>query len=132
MKMDPVVTSTSKIWVGDDGVVHLLAHAGAEETLETAKAGIEVVRKLTGNVKRPLLVDIRSARSIEAHARRLWADAHTGAGLTATAILVKSGISRAIGNFMRGVLRPRYPMRLFTSEPEALAWLRTYVQSENG
>ena len=125
MNTGPVVTSTTKIWLGDDGVVRLVAHPGADETTDTAKAAIEVVNKLTAGVKRPMLVDIRGGKSIERKARRLWAS--HDAGLSAAAILVGSGISRAIGNFMSSVLRPCYPMRLFTSEHEALAWLKTFL-----
>ena len=42
----------------------------------------------------------------------------------ATALLVTSGISRALGNFFLGVTSPRVPTRLFGSEAEALEWLR--------
>jgi len=35
-----------------------------------------------------------------------------------------SPLSRAVGNIFLGVNRPLVPCRLFTSEPQALAWLR--------
>jgi hypothetical protein len=36
-------------------------------------------------------------------------------------------VARAIGNFFMGLNKPLIPTRLFTSEAEALGWLREFV-----
>ena len=41
--------------------------------------------------------------------------------------LIRSPLARAIGNFFRGLNKPLFPTRLFTSEPEAMAWLRSFL-----
>jgi len=122
-----VVTRTSTIWL-EDGMLRVLVQAGITESLETARVNLDVLKKLAGDVKRPMLVDIRGAKGIERRARQLYGSRATEVVLAATAMLVKSGISRAVGNFLLGVMRPGFPCRLFTSEPAALAWLETYLQ----
>jgi hypothetical protein len=39
------------------------------------------------------------------------------------ALLVGSPVTRVIGNFFIGLNKPRWPVRLFRSESDALAWL---------
>ena len=46
----------------------------------------------------------------------------------AIALLVGSPLSRVIGNFFVGLNRSTFPLRLFTSEEEAIAWLRTFLE----
>ena len=67
---------------------------------------------------------MRHARGIERSARVLYAASTTS---VAVALLVGSPLTRVIGMFFMGLNRPATPTRLFTSEPEALAWLRTFV-----
>jgi len=46
-------------------------------------------------------------------------------------MLVGSPLSQALGNMLMGLNRPAIPCRLFTSELEALKWLRGFeVEAE--
>jgi hypothetical protein len=47
---------------------------------------------------------------------------------SATALIISSPLSRAIGNFFLGLNRTSMPTRLFTSEADALAWLSEYTR----
>jgi hypothetical protein len=47
---------------------------------------------------------------------------------SAAALLIGSPLTRAIGNFFMGLNKPLIPTRLFTSETEALAWLKGFVR----
>ncbi len=44
--------------------------------------------------------------------------------VTASALIVASGISLVFGSFLLGVTRPACRIKLFTSESKALEWLR--------
>ncbi len=43
--------------------------------------------------------------------------------VTAVALLVGSAVNKMIANFVIGMQRIRFPIRMFTDESEALAWL---------
>jgi hypothetical protein len=128
MTTEPIRTSTATISLGDDGVMRFVVHPGAKETVDTARENIEALTSLAGGMKRPLLVDNRLGRAIELRARQVWGSAEADAVASCTAVLIKPGISRAIGNFMIGVLKPSRPHKLFDSEPDAVAWLKTHLQ----
>lgn len=132
MKAKQEVTSTLTIWLREDGILHGVGREGAVSTLETAKADFEATRRVAGGVLRPVLVDIRKVKAVERPAREFLSSAYVGTIVSATALLIKSGISRAIGNFYIGIKAPNYPMKLFTSEADALAWLKQFVRPAGG
>jgi hypothetical protein len=101
--------------------------SGAEVTVDIARAEIaEMMRFIQqqGDGKLPFLIDIRNIRSITREAREYLASAEASEPLTAVGLLTTSPISRVIGNFFLGLNRPPHPIRMFTSEEEAIAWLR--------
>jgi hypothetical protein len=48
-------------------------------------------------------------------------------GYSAAAILVDSSLETAIGNLFTRLGKSLVPMRLFTSEPRALVWLKKHL-----
>ena len=46
----------------------------------------------------------------------------------AQAIIVDSPVSRLIGSFFLGLNKPPFPTKLFTSEADAVEWLKGYLQ----
>ena len=59
-------------------------------------------------------------------AREYYAGPEYAAVVDATALLVGSPVGRMIGTFVLRLARPVAPIRVFTSEPEALAWLEGF------
>lgn len=45
----------------------------------------------------------------------------------ATAILVNSGFTKALGNLYLKFSKPKYPTRLFTDEEKATEWLKSFL-----
>jgi hypothetical protein len=73
----------------------------------------------------PVLADIRHVKAIEREAREVYRSREKyNMEVTALAILVGSPLSRAIGNFFIGLSRMPMPTRLFTSEADAIRWLK--------
>jgi hypothetical protein len=121
-----ITTRTARIWVDDDHIVHSDCLPGAETTMADAKTAMAAIWELSGQRRLPQLVDMRPVKSIE-RAARAWLAGPEAARLNlAVAILVGSPLSRAIGNFFLGLNKTLVPSRLFTTETEALAWLRTF------
>jgi len=47
--------------------------------------------------------------------------------LNSMAIVIKSPLSRVIGNFFLGMNKPAVPTRLFDDENDAIEWLHEYL-----
>lgn len=118
---------TARIWIDDDDIIHSDCMPGVETTLADAEVAMEAIWEVAGHRRLPQLVDMRTVKSIDRDARAHLSGPEAARRNLAVAILVGSPLSRAIGNFFIGLNRTLIPSRLFTAEPEALAWLRAFV-----
>ena len=123
-----ISTPTTRNRLGDDGIVRSIALPGTEQTLADATENLRAIRSLLpGGRLAPLLVDARQARPMTREARAFYADPGPARVAAAVAVLVGSPATRIAGNFYLRLNQPRTPTRLFTSETDALAWLRGFV-----
>jgi hypothetical protein len=123
-------TRTADIHMGEDGVLHNTFLAGAEETLADAQEGMRIARQLAGGRRIPILVDMRVVKSQDHDARAYYNSPEVLELSSAVALLVGSRVSTLIANFFLSINvkdRGRRPVRLFTDEAEALAWLKEFV-----
>lgn len=122
-------TRSQNITLGEDGIVQITMRPEVHELeLTDAQDAIRVVAEVGGGRPRPALVDLRELRSMSRDCRKYFAGPETARVESAVALLVVSPIARAIGNFFMGLNRPLIPTRLFTSETDALVWLRDFVR----
>jgi hypothetical protein len=127
--MEHLTTITSgRFWVDEEGLLRGEAAPSAEQDLAQAREQAAAQRAFGVSLPRPFLMDIRGARALTREARAFYASQEAAELFSATALLVDSPLSRAIGNFFLGLNRPMMPTRLFTTEAEALAWLRTIAR----
>lgn len=118
----------ARLWLGEDGIVRIIHVPGAEVTLEDAKETMAVYLKIYQGKKRPLLVDTKTMKSLARGARHYFAGEEAAAVASAVAIIVGTPVSRVSGNFYLGLSNPHLPTRLFSSEDEALEWLKGYIE----
>ena len=119
---------SQRIWLADDGIVRTAMQPDVFELeLADAQEVIKGVASVCGGVRRPVLVDIRELRSMSRECRKYFAGPETAEVEAAVALLVVSPLTRAIGNFFMGINKSLVPTKLFTSEGDALVWLRGYV-----
>jgi len=119
---------SQNISLGVDGIIRTRMRPEVFELeLADAQEVIHAVGSLCGGVRRPALVDLRELRSMSRDCRKYFAGPETAKVEAAVALLVVSPLARAIGNFFMGLNRPLVPTRLFTSEVDALGWLRGFV-----
>jgi hypothetical protein len=122
-----VVSGVHRMWLDDEGIVHAESIAGAQHTRADAEEGLRLVRELAGRRARPLLVDLRFTKSIDRDARVYYAGGATVGIALAVALVTDSPLTRVIASFFMGVNKPPVPTRMFTSEADALTWLRTFL-----
>jgi hypothetical protein len=128
MENEAITTRVSKVWLGEDGIARVIHVANAEVTLEAAKETMAAYLKIYDGKRRPLFVDTKTMKSLAREARHYYAGEEAAKVASAVAIIVGTPVSRVLGNFYIGLSNPHLPSRLFTSEAEALAWLKGYIE----
>jgi hypothetical protein len=128
MENEVIETRVARIWLDQDGILHNVILPNAMVMLEDAKeisnsnAEVAEGKKIVG------LVDARNVKSATREARKFAARDETKTSRAAIAILVGSPLSRVIGNFFISIDKPPYPTRPFTSETEAIEWLKGFLE----
>ena len=120
-----VRTRFSKIWLREDGIIQMVFDPGSEFTLTDTRESLECIVKLSKGKRYPLLVDMRDIKSADYGARQ---EAATFEDAISLAALISSPVSRMIGNVFLTLYKIAYPIRLFTSEAEAIEWLKGFLK----
>ena len=126
--IDKFLTSTVNIWLEENGIIYMVDLPGAEETLNNAIENVATVWKASDGIKRPVLIDIRQLKSITKEAREYYASKETAQYGTAVALLLSSPATKVIGNFFIRFNKPTLPFKIFTSENEAVDWLKGFIE----
>jgi hypothetical protein len=125
MASEVITTRVAKIWLRDDGVIHQVSLPGIKVQLADAKENVAAITQLAAEKRRPVLMDIRASLGIEREARAYYSSLRS---ITARALLVGSPVTQVMANFFIRINKPVIPTRLFTSEAEAVAWLKEFIQ----
>jgi len=118
---------TQTISLSDEGIVHARLKPHIEVNLPDAQEAVRAIGTLCAGRRRPVFVDMSAIKFMSREARTYFAGPETAEVESAAALLIRSPLTKAIGNFFMGLNKPLFPTRLFTSEAEALAWLRGFV-----
>jgi len=120
--MDNDVKSYRGWWDETNGIARVDWIPGSACALPEARGvldGMVALHRGTPGV----LVDIRQTASINRPARELFKDSKTHSGC---ALLAGSAATRMMANFFLTLNRGPIPIRMFTSEAEAVDWLRAH------
>lgn len=128
MESEAITTKVSKVWLGEDGIARVIHTPNAEVTLEDAKETMAAYLKINKGKRLPLFVDTKTMKSLAREARHYYAGEEAAKVASAVAIIVGTPVSRVLGNFYIGLSNPHLPSRLFTSDAEALEWLKGYLE----
>ena len=121
-------TKTARINLNGEGLLVVRVNAGAGQSLDEAKENLAVAVSQTAGQRRPLLIDIRSAKPLDADARHHYSGQTLVDSFSALALLVEaSPFGRMMGNVYLRIARPGIPTQLFAEEPQALKWLINYL-----
>ncbi len=114
-------------WMGDDGICRTAAKEKAVINLNDAQENSDAVNGFFREKKFPLLIDARNVKSMSIEARKHFSTNGRTTKINSFAVMVKSPLSRVIGNFFMGINKPEVPARLFDRESEAVSWLKEYL-----
>jgi hypothetical protein len=117
-----IATRNADVTLGEDGVLRVVVRDGADVTADDMRAFLAARMELAPH-RVGVLIDQRRIRTMTREAQEAGtvdADKRPTLGV---AILIAGPIAVMIANFFIIFGRPRYPTKLFSNEPAALAWL---------
>ena len=121
-------TKTARIHLNGEGLLVVRVNAGASQSLDDAKENLAAAVAQTAGQRRPLLIDIRSAKPLDADARHHYSGQTLVDSFCALALLVEaSPFGRMMGNVYLRIARPGIPTQLFAEEAQARKWLMDYL-----
>lgn len=97
---------------------------GAEESLADAQINAQAALTLNAGQRLPILVDMRKMKAQHRDARQHYGSLEVAQSVRVVALLVESRLSMIIANFFISISNTNVPTRIFTSEADALAWLK--------
>lgn len=127
MEQQTFTTRTATIWLDGRGIIRAEMLPGVEETIDDARANMAVMERLAEGKRPPLLVDLRLMPSQRREVRAFYASPEFARFHSAGVMLIGSPMSKIIGNFFIGINKAPVPVKLFTSEAEAITWLTTFL-----
>lgn len=98
--------------------------------INIAEKGLRERLEISDGKKYPLLINIKSMKSITKETRDFLATEKGCEGVIAGALLIDSAIGSMLGNFFIRISRPLVPTKLFTNESAAKKWLAKYVSKD--
>lgn len=114
-------------WMGEDGICRTKVKEGSDISLEDAMENTVVVTSFFKDKKFPIMIDARGIKSMSREARNHFSARGRDSKTNSFGIIVKSPISRVVGNFFLGISKPSVPTKLFENEEEAKQWLMQFI-----
>lgn len=126
MERKVVKTSNAEIWIDELGICHHIYTEGAHLTFEDTLNECRIISEISGFKKVLILVDINNVKHVPRESRMYYASKEAEKIFKAAALLVGTQMSRLLGSFFLGLNKPAMPVKLFTSEIEAIKWLKQH------
>ena len=120
-----ITTCTSRFEERADGLVVQCVLSTRIQTLAEARENNAAFAEIVGGRPRRTLIDMRVVRGLDPGVLDVYADPAAVQGCSAAALLVATTVGRALGGRFVDLRRAMIPLRLFTDEAEAVAWLTT-------
>jgi microsomal dipeptidase-like Zn-dependent dipeptidase len=117
---------TSLIWFDEDGVLCSVSKKAPKQTLEQVKKQLEDFRKIIGDKKVCLMIDVTNTTESTKEVRD-FAAKEFPKFVKAIAMISSSALGKMLANLFFTVKSQPYPVKMFNDEKEAKEWLKQYL-----
>ena len=121
---EPIRTPVGMMWIDESGLLWHRLFEGVTVRAEHVAEIRDAVREVSNGYPVRAVVDISGVEFADRGARDAIANSLDDSNEVATAVIVSSAISRALGALFLKLSRPARPVRLFLDENEAASWVR--------
>jgi hypothetical protein len=118
----------AKFSLSDDGIIRLVYAQGVEITLREVEKGAEAIKELCQGVKRPMFVDGRGIKHMNREARLHSLQKDSATPLISAIASVNKPLLTMLGALFVNLIKPPYPLKLFSTESEAIEWLKNFLE----
>jgi hypothetical protein len=112
-------------WLEDDGILVSLSK-NTPRTVETITNNVALVKRITNNMRVPLLIYL-SRSPVPDRATRVFSTQQLPVVYRAMAMVSEPGLSRLIMSILFRFQSPPIPLKSFTDDNAARAWLRQFL-----
>ena len=114
-----------------DSIIRITPKLDVDLEVEDVKEMREMLVRLSKGNKYCVLLDATERFNVSADARALIAGKEFSFDRIATAFIITSLANMLVGNFFIKVNKPYTPTKIFSSEENALSWLKSEVKKVN-
>jgi hypothetical protein len=124
-----VFSRTGRHWIDEElGILRFTYYPNTRQaTLADAKENFAAVTALVAGKRYPFLCDLKNCLDVDAEAQEFYASPEFAQNLSAMALLGGGPIGKVMGTVFLAVAERCVPTALFSSEAEAIEWLKTFV-----
>lgn len=123
-----IETKTAHAGLDENGILWLRTKPQAFIDLPEMDENWNAIRSLADGRPRPLLFNGGLVQGASREARQNSASKAIAETVQALAMVTASPIASMLSNLWLKINKPPFPTRLFTSETEALAWLKGFLK----
>ena len=109
-----------------DGDVLVSLSNSVKRTVANISGNVALVKQITGNKRVPLLIYLKNSPMPDKETRRFSTEQLPNI-YSAMAMISKPGLAKFIMDLLFKFNPPPIPMKNFTDEKEAKAWLKQYI-----
>lgn len=104
-----------------EGVLYIYAKPEVRHSLADAKSQVALLHDVPDRVK--IIIDIRKAPPLSVEARNYYSSEEGRANVEKTCLVIKSPVSKVIGNFYFGFLNKKIKTKMVNNPGNGLKWL---------
>jgi hypothetical protein len=117
---------TSTIWFDENGILCSISKKARAQSLEEIKENLETFKKLIGEKKICMLLDVTHSAESTKEARD-YAAIEFPKFVKAIAMVSSSVLGKMLANLFFSIKAQPYPAKMFNDEKEAKEWLKHYL-----
>lgn len=122
------MTQIGCVKLDERGYIRVAAVRTDPLTLANVQEVIASITTLSQGRKVPVLVDVQRGAPLTKEAREYLVGREATAVTLALAIVVHSPVGKAAGNFFLRIQKSMIPTQVFTSEENAILWLKEFAK----
>ncbi len=115
-----------EVWLGEDGILRIDYGAFSVITLAVVQSAYAQQRKISQE-KLPVMIRGGGVGSVDYVAQRYASGPEMCAVTAARGVLVSTTLEKHLCQMFFAYHKPPYPIKMFTTEADAISWLKTYV-----
>lgn len=119
-----VTTATANVSLRPDGIVKITINHGVKQRMPDAQENLAAILRIAPPPPAGVIIDMSGALPLDPEVRHFYAEAPLGGVYRAAAFIIAgSPLGRMMGNVYLRIARHAIPVKLFTDEASAVAWL---------